>query len=159
MRGLGDAVEGRLQAAERALAGRTGTETERPRETDPATTIAVKQEDSGSTELRPTAPEFQPSGAVRNATVGVEAGAGGLVMGGVEVVVVEQTSTGGTGGAARTIRPSPYDGRTAWDAYKTIRNARRSQRVDGRREGDVPRSQPKGFGTHCLKQLTGAEQK
>ena len=74
VRGLSEAIEGRLQAAERALAERTGTETDRQRETDPATSIA-KKEDSGSSELRPTAPEFQPSGAERNATVGVEAGA------------------------------------------------------------------------------------
>jgi len=41
------------------------------------------------------------------------------VSGGAEAVVVERTSTAGAGGTARTIRPSPYDGRTAWDAYKT----------------------------------------
>ena len=107
-------MEERLQAAELALAERTGTETERRRETDSETTITVKKEDSGSSELRPTAPEFQLShGAV------METDAGGLVSGGAEAVVVERISTAGAGGTARTIRPSPYDGRTAWDAYKT----------------------------------------
>lgn len=116
-------MEEPLQVAERGLTGKVDPETELRTETSSLDTTTVKTEDSSSTGLQPTAPEFRLSDARSSTAARMEAGAGGLVTGGVEeAMVTETTGSGGAVGIAgttRTIHPSRYDGRTAWDAYKT----------------------------------------
>lgn len=111
VRGLGESMEERLKVTELSVE-------------------AIKREPSEVSErdlgqklvpvdvklptLRPTAPVFRP------ATTESGDRDGGAELEGTESSERSVVTHGRTGGGGdRIIRPSPYDGRTPWDAYKT----------------------------------------